>query len=600
MKANNKILSNIFASIQDGVCVLDTELNILRINPALEKMYPELMAIGKKCYEIYQSRKSPCEGCPSVTAIKTGQPAYEIIKTEKEGQDAQWLELRSFPMFNSETGKITGAIEYIRNVTDRITEEQSLLLFTDLLNKSADEICIADPATGRFLMVNDKACSNLGYVRDELLTLRTLDVEEAFPDQSAWDAHVKEMKSKGSMIMEGVSRRNDGTSFPVEINSSYIDLGEKDYLVAVVRDITRRKQVEEALQEQEERFRAIFNSVNEAIFVHDLESGTILDVNERMCEMYGYTYEEALRLEVGDLSSGEPPYNQKYAIKWLGKAAKGKPQQFEWRCKDKSGRLFWGEINIRLATIGRYKRLLVAVRDISERKELDEKKANFYAMLSHDFKSPLTVILGFSELLVDEKFKLDAKARELVVSIRNSSDKLMHLVDEFLSISRLEARDFKLQPVLSDISQNLKDAYSSFEMVLKKKDITFIVEIAEGLPNIFMDQRLVQRAVVNLIQNAVNHTPVGGRITLKAEKDGAFVAVSVSDTGLGIPKEEQGRIFEKYYRSRRTSYIKGTGLGLAIVKAVVDAHGGRVEVASEVSKGSVFSIFLPVVKNPPD
>ena len=89
MKANNKILSDIFASIQDGVCVLDTELNVLRINPALDKMYPELMAVGKECYEIYQGRKNPCDGCPSVKAIKTGQPAYEILKTQK-GNDIQW------------------------------------------------------------------------------------------------------------------------------------------------------------------------------------------------------------------------------------------------------------------------------------------------------------------------------------------------------------------------------------------------------------------------------------------------------------------------------------------------------------------------------
>jgi PAS domain S-box-containing protein len=595
MKANNKILSDIFASIQDGICVLDTELNVLRINPALEKMHPGLIVIGEKCYEIYQGRKKPCEGCPSVKAIETGQPAYEILKIEREGNDI-WFDLRSFPMFDSETGRITGAIEYIRDVTDRIAKEESLQLFTSLLNKSADEICIADPATGQFLMVNDKACSSLGYDRSELLTLRTLDVEETLPDQSAWDAHVREMKSKGSMILEGVSKRNDGTLFPVEINSSYIALDKKDYLVAVVRDITRRKKAEEALQEQEERFRAIFNSVNEAIFVHDPESGTILDVNDRVCEMYGYTYDEALRLDVGELSSGEPPYNQKYALKWLGRAAKGKPQQFEWHCREKSGRLFWGEINIRLATIGRHKRLLVAVRDITERKELDERKANFYAMISHDFKSPLTVILGFAELLLDEKFQLDANARDVVVSIRDNSDRLMRLVDEFLSISRLEARDFKLHPVLSGISQNLLDSYASFEMALNKKELTFSVEIAEGLPDILMDQRLVQRAVINLIQNAVNHTPSGGGITLKASKAGDFVMISVSDTGLGIPKEEQGRIFEKYYRSRRTSYIKGTGLGLAIVKAVMDAHGGRVEVESEESKGSVFSLFFPVAQ----
>ncbi len=140
-----------------------------------------------------------------------------------------------------------------RDITQRKQAEESLLLFTNLLNQSNDAIFVNDPATGRFLMVNDKACTNLGYERSELLTKRTLDIESIFPDQAAWDAHVNEVKSKGHLILEGMNRRSDGTLFPVEVNVTYKTLGGMDYMVAVIRDITERKAAEQALRTSEER-----------------------------------------------------------------------------------------------------------------------------------------------------------------------------------------------------------------------------------------------------------------------------------------------------------------------------------------------------------
>ncbi|MCE5182111.1 MAG: EAL domain-containing protein [Betaproteobacteria bacterium] len=134
-----------------------------------------------------------------------------------------------------------------------------------------------------------------------------------------------------------------------------------------------RMQAVEALQESEVRFRTIFDSVNDAIFVHDLVTGAILDVNRRMCEMYGYSREEALQLGVGALSSGVPPYDQEGALQWIGKAVHGEPQTFEWHSRNRDGRLFWVEVNMRRASIGGLERLLVSVRDIGERKLAEEK-----------------------------------------------------------------------------------------------------------------------------------------------------------------------------------------------------------------------------------
>lgn len=133
-------------------------------------------------------------------------------------------------------------------------------------------------------------------------------------------------------------------------------------------EVELRRKKEEALRESEERFHKIFDSVNDAIFIQDIETGAILDVNQRMCELYGYTREEAKRLDIGKLSSGFSPYTQKDALNWIKKATEGTPQLFEWMAKRKGGDTFWVEVNMRMAAIGEQKRQLVTVRDITERK----------------------------------------------------------------------------------------------------------------------------------------------------------------------------------------------------------------------------------------
>ena len=150
-------------------------------------------------------------------------------------------------------GKPLSHLGTVQDITEQKRAEESLLLFRNLLNHTEDAIFVNDPVTGRFLMVNNRACSNLGYGSDTLLLMSTLDIEALFPDQASWDAHVNEVRSKGSMILEGVHKRNDGTAYPVEVNVTYMTAGEKDYMVAVARDITDRKMSEQALRLSEER-----------------------------------------------------------------------------------------------------------------------------------------------------------------------------------------------------------------------------------------------------------------------------------------------------------------------------------------------------------
>ncbi len=141
----------------------------------------------------------------------------------------------------------------VQDITEQKKAQESLVLFKNLLNQSQDAIFVNDPVTGRFLMVNNRACSNLGYSVDRLLTMSTMDIEAVFQDQALWDAHVDEVRNKGNVIMQGVHKRHDGTAFPVEVNVTYMTVGEKDYMVAVARDVTERKLSEQALRLSEER-----------------------------------------------------------------------------------------------------------------------------------------------------------------------------------------------------------------------------------------------------------------------------------------------------------------------------------------------------------
>ncbi len=197
--------------------------------------------------------KSRNEFLSAIDAALKGERPFEMDYTFSR-QDGSVAVLHTIgQVLRDSSGNPVRMQGVVQDITERKHAEESLLLFRNLLNRSNDAIIVNDPATGRFLMVNDKASSNLGYDRSELLTLRTMDIEAIFPDQATWDAHVNEVKSKGHLILEGMNRRNDGTLFPVEVNVTYMTLGGTDYMVAVVRDITERKLSEQALRTSEER-----------------------------------------------------------------------------------------------------------------------------------------------------------------------------------------------------------------------------------------------------------------------------------------------------------------------------------------------------------
>ncbi|MGC2425284.1 MAG: PAS domain S-box protein [Nitrospirota bacterium] len=375
--------------------------------------------------------------------------------------------------------------------------------------------------------------------------------------------------------------------------------GKVAALLGITRDITEQKKAENALKESEAMFRCLAEEA--LVGVYMIRDGRYVYMNQKAAEMWGYSREELLSFK--NVLEVVHPDDRQLVVENLRKRVEGdvKSVNYPLRIVKKDGSiLYLNAIGSSIMYKGEPVIIGTAI-DVTESKLLEQRRADFYAMVSHDIKAPLTAILGSMQLLSETSDKFDSDTNEMITAVITSGEKIHKLVDSFLTFSEIESG--KLIPRLSpsDISKTLQESFRGLEKAIRNKGITFNVEIAEGLPaKALMDKQLVQRAVANLLQNALNYTPAGGKITLKAEslneKGDDFTLISVADTGKGIPAEEHESVFKKYYRSPKTAWIKGSGLGLAIVKAVAEAHGGKVELQSEPGMGSTFKIYLPAVR----
>jgi PAS domain S-box-containing protein len=354
----------------------------------------------------------------------------------------------------------------------------------------------------------------------------------------------------------------------------------------------------------EERTRAIFDSVNDAIFIH-ASDGHIVDANQTAEFMYGYTHKEFGSLDIGALSAGSPPYTQADAVKWLSQARAGQPQLFEWLAKTKDNRLFWAEVNARFAQIGQEVLYLVTVRDISERKKAEAEREKFNVELenrnaelerftytvSHDLKSPLVTIRGFLGYMERDALQGDTKRMHIDMDrITNATDKMQRLLNELLELSRVGrvANPIEVIPFETIVRESMALTLEG----CKARGV--VIDVAPGMPSVKGDRVRLVEVVQNLLDNACKFMgdQPDPRIEIgqNGEENGNPVFF-VQDNGIGIPSKFHERIFGLFEKLGTNN--EGTGIGLAIVKRIIEFHGGRIWVESELGKGATFYFTLP-------
>lgn len=238
---------------------------------------------------------------------------------------------------------------------------------------------------------------------------------------------------------------------------------------------------------------------------------------------------------------------------------------------------------------------LLVMRDITRSRQLEQMRTEFVANVTHELRTPLTAIRGFAETLLEGALEEPETAQHFVGIIKRESEHLGLLIEDLLDLSRIESGKMKVKREMIHLPQVVGDAVSRLATKAEAGSIQLVLDLPEGLPPVPGDAERLIQVLTNLVDNALKYTPAGGSVTIAAHESGPVVRVSVTDTGVGIPKADLPRIFERFYRvdKARTRTTGGTGLGLAIVKHIVEAHGGTIQVESDLGKGASFIFSLP-------
>lgn len=240
------------------------------------------------------------------------------------------------------------------------------------------------------------------------------------------------------------------------------------------------------------------------------------------------------------------------------------------------------------------KGVVLVLYDISDLKQLEVMRKDFVANVSHELKTPITSIRGFSETLLDDDLKDKEIARQFLGIINEESRRLQSLIQDLLTLSKLENEDSKLELTLVNTRKLIDDVIPVLKQQADQKGIQLIIDNDSEI-DFLADLNGIKQVMINLVANAINYTPKDGRVTLNVKEEQDFIHLCVKDTGIGIPKEELPRIFERFYRvdKARSRNTGGTGLGLAIVKHIVELHKGMIEVESELNTGTTFHLYFP-------
>ncbi|MBN1517775.1 PAS domain S-box protein [Candidatus Sumerlaeota bacterium] len=620
----------VFDSSMNGIAILDEAGRFIDVNPAAGIIL----------------------GAPPDQLLRLHHASFSI---DKDNLQSSWRRYQSLGQLQWEDRiqRPDGSIRYVEYETSRFATNYTLMIFRDiterkqaeqeLLEKQAhltvsqsiarvgsweqdlDNIEDIDANTLRW---SDECCRIFGYepIQTEYTPKYFWDRVHPADRQIVDDAMQEALKQSGTFNVEHRIILPDGEQRIVHGRADILrepGTGRMLKLIGTTQDITERKQTETLLQKlndqlriSEANYREIFEKAADAIFVHDLKSGGILDVNHQACELTGYTPEELFQLSIGDFSAKEQGYDQDKAMQAIREAAAGKPQTFEWIFRRKDNTTRWVEVNVIRAQIAEENRILGFVRDIEERKKLAvqllqaqrlEAIGRLAGGVAHDFNNLLTIINGYSELLLTDTTPDDPN-RELLQGIHEAGKMAAALTKQLLAFGR--------RSILTPSPMQLNTLIAQLRNLLRRligEDVELETILDPALYQVMLDPAQGEQIVMNLALNARDAMPTGGSIIIETRnirldemyaeqhpevQAGDYVVLSVSDNGVGISKETRDHIFEPFFTTKEIG--KGAGMGLATVYGIVKQAEGQILIYSEEGHGTTFKIYLPAIVVAPE
>lgn len=488
-----------------------------------------------------------------------------------------------------------------REESPMMGEELAAILF----HQHPQPMWICDHETLAIREVNESAIECYGYSREEFLRLTLPDL--AVVGQQENDGALDGFSSAVAVHKwRSRHRRKDGIIITVEMTARSLSFAGRRALIVMAHDITDRVRTEEALRRNEEHYRQIVETAQEGIWVIDAEARTWY-VNERMAEMLGYSRQEML---------GRPLYDfldeaaQVHARRNVENRFDGVTKHGDFRFRRRDGSALWAIVSVKplYNDAGRYIGALGMIVDVTERRQLERQLQQAQKMeaigrlaggVAHDFNNLITVITGYSDLLLrslDETSPL----RRIIEEMKRAGERAALLTRQLLAFSRNQP----IEPRLLDPNGVITDTEKMLRRLIGE-DIELITILRPDIGSVRADPGQLQQVLINLVVNARDAMPQGGTVTIGTDwvhldaayaarrvnvRPGPYVVLSVSDTGCGMDPETLSHIFEPFFTTKGE---KGTGLGLATVYGIVAQCGGHIDVMSEVGQGTTFKIYLP-------
>jgi PAS domain S-box-containing protein len=574
--------------------------------------------------------------------LATGSVTHDDLRFKDKEGNYRWLhdELR-LVRYEDGTNEVIGALW---DITERKQAEESLKeseeRFRLLAENANDVIYILDIKSERYTYVSPSVKTLLGYIADEALSLRPKDIltTQSYEYQFAGlNAALKEPANRRpiSNVLELEAIRKGGDKIWVEISARIlVDAdGQPESVLGVARDITKRRQAEEALRKAEKRFRDFCNDLP-AMVCEFLPDATLTYVNKAYCQYFGMTVEELIGRCFLDFI---PKESQEGVMKEYLSLAREQPSKVYVHEVDSAGETRWQEwrdsaVFDEQGKIVKYRSVGI---DITEQRQAEQelRKINdelritreglvqaeklatvgqLAAGIAHEINNPLASILlnvqqlshmikGQARSVANDKILLDVNVcTKALERAERAADRCRKIVTGMLSFAH-PARP-ELRPV--DINKLIEQAVEILDARVEAKNVKITKELAGNLPKINADREQLSQVISNLLINACDSMPSGGRLDLKtrlighdAETSGGaagedIVEIEFSDTGCGIAQEDLGKIFDPFFTTKETG--AGTGLGLSISYGIIKGHGGGIDVRSGKGKGTTFIVNLPV------
>lgn len=521
---------------------------------------------------------------------------------------------------------ISGSVGVVRDITERRHMEEALRKserrFRQVVENAREWIWEVD-ADGLYTYASPVVEKILGYKVEEILGKKHL-YDFFHPDEvESLRSESIEIFERKDVFSEFQARcvRKDGVV--VWLLRSGVPILDRDGRLLGYRgadaDITERMRTHEILDRKQKNLEAIFDAAPLGILLVD-EELRVVRANDTIRHMSGKGYPNLIGHDIcqalactrsvgfGECAGGTGSCEDcslrdlisTTLLSW--QAIRGSEIRPSFGGNDEPVRP-WLSASIEPVNLDEGRHLLVALNDITDRKRAEEElkatmemKAQFIATVSHELRTPLTAIREAVIIVLDGLAgKITKDQKHFLDLAKRNIDRLARLINDVLDFQKLNAGKMEFNMREGDIATVVEEACTTMRPHAQKNGVDLIVELEANLPSTVFDSDRIIQAVTNLISNAIKFTPEGGRVRVSTHRRNENLVVKVSDTGLGIPKEDLPHVFDRFYRVRRPGKeIKGTGLGLPIVSRIVASHSGRIEVESEMDKGSTFTVILPV------